>query len=200
MFSRLNLSEIKKNYKNQFLNRNGKISYCDKFTYFILPWIIGIILALIKIPNNDLKSLLGTIFSILIGMYLTLVVLLISNIVVDKKDVTPIQQNNRLDVIEQTIFIILYAVTCSIYTVVFLLFIDFISINNLKLELFFRTLIGESTDTILKTIVSVFIYVNAYKSIISFFIIIRSLIALFSFDLKVERNKLVQRENEDKIL
>lgn len=200
MFSRLNLSEIKKNYKNQFLNRNGKISYCDKFTYFILPWIIGIILALIKIPNNDLKSLLGTIFSILIGMYLTLVVLLISNIVVDKKDVTPIQQNNRLDVIEQTIFIILYAVTCSIYTVVFLLFIDFISINNLKLELFFRTLIGESTDTILKTIVSAFIYVNAYKSIISFFIIIRSLIALFSFDLKVERNKLVQRENEDKIL
>ncbi|MDM1503926.1 hypothetical protein HX071_17240 [Myroides marinus] len=200
MFSRLNLSEIKKNYKNQFLNRNGKISYCDKFTYFILPWIIGIILALIKIPNNDLKSLVGTIFSILIGMYLTLVVLLISNIVVDKKDVTPIQQNNRLDVIEQTIFIILYAVTCSIYTVVFLLFIDFISINNLKLELFFRTLIGESTDTILKTIVSAFIYVNAYKSIISFFIIIRSLIALFSFDLKVERNKLVQRENEDKIL
>ncbi|MDH6356538.1 hypothetical protein [Parabacteroides sp. PF5-9] len=75
--SKINIARIIKSHISTLKSIN-KLNKADAWTFYIIPCIISIFLGLKIEITNSLESLLGVILSIFIGLFLNLLMLLIS--------------------------------------------------------------------------------------------------------------------------
>jgi len=75
--SKINIIRILKSHISTFKNQN-KLNKADAWTFYFIPCVISIFLSAKIEITNSLESLLGVILSIFIGLFLNLLMLLIS--------------------------------------------------------------------------------------------------------------------------
>lgn len=186
VFERLSLKEVRVNYKKQFYNANGKIDWTDKVIYFFLPWVLAILLAYIKIPDDNFKNLIGVSLSVLLGLFLNIVVLLISSISKPQKEISLSNQLLRLKVFKEAIFVILFAVSKCISALILLFLYEFIIVSNKDFVTIFKLWTSLDINYLILFTITILFYRIVIQSFISFYVVIRSLISLFKVDIKVE--------------
>jgi hypothetical protein len=79
MASKVNVTEILSKHKSTLLTNEGKLLRKDKRFFITYPLITGLLLAfIVRIPNDGLVNIFAICLSIFIGLFLNLLVLIIS--------------------------------------------------------------------------------------------------------------------------
>lgn len=112
MSSKINVKEIFDKHHQTIQYPNKCLSKKDKQQFFLYP-IIGSIIAIIAIgkPNSDMINIFAVCLSIFIGLFLNLLVLILSfteskTKIKDKK--------NRAELLEQTFYNLSYTIVISL--------------------------------------------------------------------------------------
>lgn len=112
MASKINVTEILSNHKSTLLNAEGKMIKSDKKFFIYYPIVIGLLLVLIiRIPSDSLINIFAICLSIFIGLFLNLLILIIS-FAEDKLNVS--DKKNRALLLEQTFYNITYTIIVSL--------------------------------------------------------------------------------------
>ena len=125
MGSKVNVNEIFRNHKSTLLNGDGKMIKSDKKFFILYPIVIGFILVLlVRIPSESLNNIFAICLSIFIGLFLNLLVLIIS--FAENKLNVP-DKKNRAILLEQTFYNITYTIIAS------LIALGLLFISNIKI-------------------------------------------------------------------
>lgn len=112
MSSKINVLEIISKHKSTIQNSDGKVINADKRHFVVYPILIGLLVTIIvSIPSEGLVNLFAVCLSIFIGLFLNLLVLIISFAENNQK----VQdQKNRAKLIEETFYNITYTIIASL--------------------------------------------------------------------------------------
>lgn len=112
MKSKINLCEIIEKHFSTLKGENGKFIKKDKRTFFYYPIFIGLLmLILISSPNEKLINIFTLSLSVFIGLFLNLLVLIISF----AENKLKIKDNkNRTELLKQTFYNITYTIVVSL--------------------------------------------------------------------------------------
>ena len=196
MLGRLNISSIKNEYKKSFLIDN-KLGKLDRFIFFIFPYLFALTLCLIKLPDNDLKNLLGTSLSIFIGLFLNVVAILISQINTSNPSINFTDQNLRLDLLQETLYNILYALIQSVKALIVLYLMSVIVIPDSGFKEFYYNLFEKDINTSIQFILSFFLYKCNIALILSFYVMVKNIVALFQKEINMEKLNIRNNQSED---
>lgn len=118
MSSKVNVSEIISKHKSTLQGGNGKMLKIDKKYFLTYPLILGFILSvLVRIPSDGLVNIFAICLSIFIGLFLNLLVLIIS-FAENKLNIK--DKRNRAILLEQTFYNITYTIIASLVGLGFL--------------------------------------------------------------------------------
>lgn len=93
----------------------------DKWIFLWFPLIFGFLTAIIfGHPSNDTINFLAVIFSVFIGLFLNILILLISSINTKIKSLIE-DKKNRRDLIKGTFYNISYTILISLFTLILLI-------------------------------------------------------------------------------
>lgn len=196
MFTKFNVKSISKGYKKSFQNAKGNITCLDKLKYFYSPYIISFILCCVKLPDSALIDLLGISLSIFIGFFLSVIAILLSVIGNKKVELNYSDQKLRLNILEESLYSILYAILQSIKALITLYLLNIISLNNTEIGDLYYIIIEHKIDSFIQFILSIFLYKYNVSLIFSFFIILKNIISLFRKDIEIELFNIRQEENK----
>ncbi len=198
MFKKINVKSISKEYKKNFQNKNNKINFEDKFLYFWLPSMLALLLAYIKIPDNDLLSLFGTSLSIFIGLFLNIIAILLSTINNKKGEISFVDQNLRLDILKETIYDILYAINQSIKAIIVLYLMSVFKFETSSLDNICYIFFNNNLDYCIQFVFSILLYKFNIMLFISFYMIIKKIISLFDNEINIEKLTIRNEEQTEK--
>ncbi|MBF6653874.1 hypothetical protein C3B47_13480 [Flavobacterium columnare] len=193
MLNRLNVRSLSTEYKKSFFV-DGKLKVSDKFLFFIFPHIFALILCLVKLPDNDLKNLLGTSLSIFIGLFLNVVAILISQINTTKSNINFTEQNLRLDILQETLYNILYALLQSVKALIILYLMSILILGKTGFGDFYCIILERDIDLDIQFVLSFFLFKFNTSLILSFYIMIKNIVTLFQKEINIE--KLNIRNNQ----
>lgn len=188
IFQELNIKTIYKEHFKSFHNKSGELMFWDKLSYIYLPILSSIILGSFWKFDSSLKDTISTGLSILTGLLFNLLILVITNIDVDKFN----SHNNndlmtRIELIKQTFYNVSYAISCSLFSIIFLFLIDILKFskdfNNL-IDLLFEFNFENYFQSILFTSFY-FFFINTF---IVLFMILKRIEKLFSSRIKEEKD------------
>ncbi|ATA94034.1 hypothetical protein CGC54_06670 [Capnocytophaga canimorsus] len=192
MFKRLNVSLITNEYKKSFVV-DGKLRFCDKFLFFIFPYLFAIILCFIKIPEDNLKNLLGTSLSIFIGLFFNVLILLASQTNQIKSSLNFTEQNLRLEIIQDTLYNILYALLQSVNALIILYFMSIITLDDTFLQRFYFALFQRDINLDIMFFLTFLLYKFITSLVLCFYIMIKNIIALFQKEINMEKLSIRNR-------
>ncbi|WP_310556325.1 hypothetical protein [Flavobacterium sp.] len=199
MLDKINVKSINAEYRKGFLN-DGKLAFSDRLLFFIFPYILSIILCFIKLPDNDLKNLLGTSLSIFIGLFLNLVAILISQINTTKSNINFTEQNLRLDILQETLYNILYALLQSVKALILLYLMSVLVLGKTSFGDLYYIIIEQDIDQNIQFVLSFFLYKFNISLILSFYVMIKNIVVLFQKEINLEkldiRNNQAEKEKE----
>ncbi|MUP38674.1 hypothetical protein [Labilibaculum euxinus] len=204
MSSKINVKEIFDKHHQTIQYPNKSLSKKDKQQFFLYP-IIGSIIALITIgkPNSDMINIFAVCLSIFIGLFLNLLVLILSfteskTKIKDKK--------NRAELLEQTFYNLSYTIVISLIALG-ILFLTTISIfpSNWNLQIPFSRLGIDFNDYFLNVnylitnIIAITFYFVFIKVIVTLLMIVKRIFNLFIEEIKStnEENKIDIKDYED---
>lgn len=193
MFTRLNVSSISFEYKQSYFI-NGKLKFKDRFLFFIFPYFLAFILSLIKLPDNDLKNLLGTSLSIFIGLFLNIVAILISQINSNKSSINFTEQNLRIEILQETLYNILYALLQSVKALIILYLMNILLLEKTNFSELYLIVIERDINFDIQFVLTFFFYKFNIALILSFYTMIKNITALFQKEINIE--KLNIRNNQ----
>jgi|GEM_PF-2316270 len=193
MLNRLNVRSITTEYKKGFFV-DDKLKVPDKFIFFIFPYFFALILCFVKLPDNDLKNLLGTSLSIFIGLFLNVVAILISQINTTKSNINFTEQNLRLDILQETLYNILYALLQSVKALIILYLMSILILGKTGFGDFYCVILERDIDMDIQFVLSFFLFKFNISLILSFYIMIKNIVALFQKEINLE--KLNIRNNQ----
>lgn len=197
MLGRLNIRIVTTKYKES-LFVNGKLEFWDKFLFFISPHIIAFFLCLFKLPDDNLKSLLGTSLAIFIGLFLNVITILVSQINLKKSNLNFTERILRLDILQDTFYTILYALLQSVKAWILLYFMGIFTLKNTHLEELYLIIFERNINLDIQFVLTFFLYKLYVNIILSFYTITKKLVALFQKEINIEKLKIRnnQAENE----
>lgn len=112
MASKVNVNEIISNHKSTLQTSDGKFLQTDRKFFIVYPILIGLLLAIIvRIPNDRLVNIFAICLSIFIGLFLNLLVLIIS---FAENKLSIKDKKNRAKLLEQTFYNITYTIVASL--------------------------------------------------------------------------------------
>ena len=110
MASKVNVYEIISKHKSTLESDEGKFLKKDKKNFIVYPIILGLLLTImVRIPSDGLVNIFAICLSIFIGLFLNLLVLIIS---FAENKLSIKDKKNRAILLEQTFYNITY---CSIF-------------------------------------------------------------------------------------
>lgn len=196
MTNRLNVRSITTEYKKSFLI-DGKLKLADKFLFFIFPYFFAVILCIIKLPDNDLKNLFGISLSIFIGLFLSVVAILIPQINKAIPDINFTERNLRLDILQDTLYNILYALLQSVRALIILYLMGiFTTLEKTYLGDLYCLLLKRNIDSDIQFCLTFFLYKFNISLILSFYVMIKNIATLFQKEINIEKLKI--RNNQVK--
>lgn len=188
MKSKINLNEIIKKHYETLEDSNGKISKRDLKLFFTYPVIIAVLaLILIHTPSESLTNFFTLSLSVFIGLFLNLLVLIIS-FAENKLNIK--DRKNRAELLKQTFYNITYTIVSSLLALGILLManIEFLSSNILlnlgfiKIE-YLTSLKEIPVNDILQTVFYYLFYVLFAHIIITLMMIIKRIFKLFDVEI-----------------
>ncbi|KYG84885.1 hypothetical protein AWW67_18030 [Roseivirga seohaensis] len=113
MSSKINVIEILLKHKSTLENPEGKMLRRDRKHFVIYPILIALLLSIIiGIPNDNLVNIFAICLSVFVGLFLNLLVLIIS-FAENKLNIKDIK--NRAELLEQTFYNITYTIVISLF-------------------------------------------------------------------------------------
>lgn len=187
IFQELNIRNIYKEHFKSFHNKSGELMFWDKFSYIYLPIFIAIVLGLFCKIDDNLKDTITTGLSILTGLLFNLLILVITNIDLDKFN----SHNNfeimtRIDLIKQTFYNISYAIVTSLLSIMFLFLIDILSFSK-DFKGLINLIFEVDLEKYLQSLLFIVFYFFLINTFIVLFMILKRIEKLFSARIKEEK-------------
>jgi hypothetical protein len=198
MSSKVNVSEIVSKHKSTLQGGNGKLLKLDRKYFITYPIILGLILSfLIRIPNDGLVNIFAICLSIFIGLFLNLLVLIIS-FAENKLNIK--DKSNRAILLEHTFYNITYTIVASLVGLGFLFLsnIDFFPTNwKVNLSFIDRIIDLKTCELTINAIVQFVLYFVFYSIfihiIMTLLMIVKRIFSLFKAEIE-EINKVDKKQ------
>ncbi len=193
MASKVNVTEIISKHKSTLQNGDGRLLKKDKKFFITYPMLIGVFLTIIvRIPDDSLVNIFAICLSIFIGLFLNLLVLIIS---FAENKLSIKDKKNRAILLEQTFYNITYTIIASLIGLGFL-FLANIDFFPAKWTFDLNAILSKIKLTIkpipINTIVVFFLYFVFYSVfshiIMTLLMIIKRIFKLFKVEIE-EINK-----------
>ncbi|WP_269223651.1 hypothetical protein [Flavobacterium sp. IMCC34518] len=198
MYSKLNIKNIILGHKSSLAD--GKTNSNYKIEFIFLPIVAAIALIFIKVPDNDVKNIFGICFSILIGLYLNILVLLISSISSENLKITHKQKKIRLELLKETLYNVSFSVYISIKALIALFLSTILVLTNETLNDFFCVLTYLDFNYFIQFILGLFLYKYTIDIFLILFIILKRINILYTKEIDIENiklNELIRNEDDD---
>lgn len=197
MYSKLNIKNIIIGHKSTLTEGKGNSSYIIEF--ILIPIIFAIVLILIKIPDSDVKNIFGICLSILIGLYLNILILLISSISSENLKISYRQKKTRLELLKETLNNVSFSVFLSVKALIALFLSSILVINNESLNDFFCIITNHNLNYFIQFVLGIFLYKYTIDIFLILFMILKRLNSLYDKEIYIENlklNKLINNEDE----
>ena len=198
MYNKLNIKAIIKGHNDSLDAEKKESSYKKEFIY--IPIILSLILVLIKVPDDDVKNIFGICLSILTGLYLNILVLLISSISSENLKISYKQKRIRLDLLKETLYNVSFSVFISVKALITLFLSTILIINSENINDYFYLLTNHSFDYFIQFLLGYFLYKYTIDIFLILFMILKRINVLYTKEIDIERlrlNSLIQKENEE---
>lgn len=198
MYSKLNIKNIIIGHKSSLADGKNNSNYKKEF--ILLPTIAAIALILIKVPDNDVKNIFGICLSILIGLYLNILVLLISSISSENLKITHKQKKIRLELLRETLYNVSFSVYISVKALIALFLSTILVVTNDTLNDFFCVLTNHNFNYFIQFILGLFLYKYTIDIFLILFIILKRINVLYTKEIDIENlklNELMRNEDEN---
>ncbi|RBA28371.1 hypothetical protein [Flavobacterium tibetense] len=198
MYSKLNIKNIIIGHKLTLTEGKGNSSYVKEFV--LLPIIIAIVLILIKIPDSDVKNIFGISLSILIGLYLNILVLLISSISSENLKISYKQKKIRLELLKETLYNVSFSVFLSVKALIALFLSSILIIDNESLNDFFYLLTNHNLNYLIQFVLGILLYKYTIDIFLILFMILKRINILYTKEIDIESiklNELIKKEDEN---
>lgn len=201
--SKINVCNVIREHLGTLKYDNGRYIKKDKKFFFVYPIVIAIIaIILIGQPNEQSINIFAICLSIFVGLFLNLLVLIIS-FAENKSKVKDI--SNRSILIAQTFYNISYTIIISLISLgfLFLLNLDFFPNKwGFKVNSVFSLISNKDNciyfNDILKCVFSLIFYAVFIQVIFTLLMIIKRIFKLFDVELKyIKRNEQEQNKKKD---
>ncbi|WP_310560666.1 hypothetical protein [Flavobacterium sp.] len=198
MYSKLNIKNVILGHKSSLAD--GKTNSNYKIEFIFLPIVAAIALIFIKVPDNDVKNIFGICFSILIGLYLNILVLLISSISSENLKITHKQKKIRLELLKETLYNVSFSVYISVKALIVLFLSTILVLTNETLNDFFCVLTNNDFNYFIQFILGLFLYKYTIDIFLILFIILKRINILYTKEIDIENlklNELIRNEDDD---
>lgn len=198
MYSKLNIKNIIIGHKSTLTEGKGNSSYIIEF--ILIPIIFAIVLILIKIPDSDVKNIFGICLSILIGLYLNILILLISSISSENLKISYRQKKTRLELLKETLNNVSFSVFLSVKALIALFLSSILVINNESLNDFFCIITNHNLNYFIQFVLGIFLYKYTIDIFLILFMILKRINSLYDKEIYIENlklNKLINNEDEN---
>lgn len=198
MYSKLNVREIISGHNKTIDSESNTQKKKIEFVY--IPYLASFILLILKVPDADVKNVFGICLSILIGLYLNILVLLISSISSDNLDISISQKKVRLELLRETLYNVSYSVLVSVKAIIALFLSTIITINFESLNDLLFILINHDLNYLIQFFLGFLLYKYTIDVFLILFMILKRINTLFSKQINIERLRLNSTEiSEDNI-
>jgi hypothetical protein len=195
MYSKLNISNIIIGHKDSLVNQKNKSDYKKEFIY--LPIFASVFLVLIKIPDNDVKNIFGICLSILIGLYLNILVLLISSISSENLKISSRQKKTRLELLKETLYNVSFSVYISVKALIVLFLSTILIVKIDSLNDLLCVIINKDFDFVIQLFLGFFLYKYTIDIFLILFMILKRINVIYSKEIEIEDlrlNTLINKE------
>ncbi|ABQ05714.1 hypothetical protein [Flavobacterium johnsoniae] len=196
MYSKLNIKNIIIGHKDSLVNVKNKSDYKKEFIY--IPLLASTVLVLIKIPDNDVKNIFGICLSILIGLYLNILVLLISSISSENLKISFRQKKTRLALLKETLYNVSFSVYVSVKALIALFLSTILIVNIYSLNDLLCVLINKDFNFVIQLFLGFFLYKYTIDIFLILFMILKRINIIYSKEIDLENlrlNDLIYKED-----
>lgn len=147
-----------------------------------------------------MKNIFGICFSILIGLYLNILVLLISSIPSENLKITHKQKKIRLELLKETLYNVSFSVYISVKALIVLFLSTILVLTNETLNDFFCVLTNHDFNYFIQFILGLFLYKYTIDIFLILFIILKRINILYRKEIDIENlklNELIRNEDDD---
>lgn len=194
MYSKLNIKSIVSGHKDSLTNENDS-TYKKEFIY--LPFIVALILVLIRIPDSDIKNIFSICLSILIGLYLNILVLLISSISSENLKISNEQKKIRLELLKETLYNVSFSVYVSVKALIVLFISSIFIVTSESLNELLCVFINKDFNYLIQLFLGFFLYKYTIDIFLILFMILKRITIIFSKEIYIENLRLTYLINEE---
>jgi hypothetical protein len=194
MYSKLNIKDIKIGHFNTL----GETKSAFRFEFVLLPIMVSLILIFIKVPDNDVKNIFGISLSILTGLYLNILVLLISSISSENLKIAVKHKKIRLNLLKETLYNVSYSIFTSVKALIVLFLSSIITFKIISIDGLLLILINHDLNYIIQFLLGFLLYKYTIDTFLILFMILKRINILYTKEVYVEGLRLNNLENEGK--
>jgi len=194
MYKKLNIKAIVEGHNESLKVEDKKSNYKLEFVW--IPILASIILVIIKVPDNDVKNIFGICLSILTGLYLNILVLLISSISSDNLNINNLQKKVRLDLLKETLYNVSFSVFVSVKALIVLFLSTILFFKFESLDVFLLILTDKDLNFFIQLILGFYLYKFTIDIFLVLFMILKRINILYTKEIYIENLKLNKMENE----
>ncbi|SNR97692.1 hypothetical protein [Flavobacterium sp. ov086] len=194
MYSKLNVKSIVTGHKDSLMNENNS-SYKKEFIY--LPFMVALILVLIRIPDSDIKNIFSICLSILIGLYLNILVLLISSISSENLKISNEQKKIRLELLKETLYNVSFSVYVSVKALIVLFISSIFIVTSESLNELLCVFLNKDFNYLIQLFLGFFLYKYTIDIFLILFMILKRITVIFSKEIYIENLRLTYLINEE---
>lgn len=194
MYSKLNINDIINGHYSTVSEQN-KFRY--KFEFVFLPLLLSFVLIIIKVPDNDVKNIFGICLSILTGLYLNILILLISSISSENLKIAIKHKKIRLDLLRETLYNVSFSVFTSVKALIALFFSSILFFKIDHLDDLLYILIEHDLNHLIQIFLGFFLYKYTIDIFLILFIILKRINSLYTKEIYVEELRLNNLEEDE---
>lgn len=195
MYSKLNIKDIIDGHFDTIGRSKKKSGY--RVEFILIPLLISAFFIIIKVPDSDVKNIFGVCLSILTGLYLNILVLLISSISSDNLNIAIKHKKARLELLKETLYNVSYSVFLSVKALIVLFASTILTLKIGWLDSLLLVLVGRDLSFIIQFILGFFLYKYTIDIFLILFIILKRINTLYTKEIYIEKLKLNELENEE---
>lgn len=198
MYSKLNIKNIVVGHRATLVSEKNNSDYKKEFIY--LPIIASVILVLIRIPENEVKNIFGICLSILIGLYLNILVLLISSISSENLKISSKQKKTRLELLRETLYNVSFSVYISVKALITLFLSTIFILTSESLNDLLCVLTNKDFNFFIQFVLGFLLYKYTIDVFLILFMILKRINIIYSKEIDIEKlrlNKLIEKEDEE---
>lgn len=194
MYSKLNIDSIISGHKDSLKSENNT-RHKKEFVY--IPFLLAAILVLVRIPDSDIKNIFSICLSILIGLYLNILVLLISSISSENLKISNEQKKNRLELLKETLYNVSFSVYVSVKALIVLFISTIFIVNNESLNNLLCIFINKDFNFFIQFCLGFFLYKYTIDIFLILFMILKRINTIYSKEIYIENLRLNYLINEE---